>query len=354
MISLFSSSRWMLFALLASVSAAASTQPRGTVRTDMLHSAILQDNRVGLDTQRMVKVYLPPGYADSGKAYPVVYFCHSLNWSPAKMFEDGNFVRLLERGFADHVVPEFILVAADCSTTGLGTLYENSPTSGRWRDFITEEVVPFIDGKFRTIRARDGRGLAGDFMGGRGALELAMRRSDLFGSVYALHPVATGTGMLPATYLDVDWKKIHAAKSVTELGGAGRSQIFALICQAFLPNPNRPPLYCDFPMELQGGELRLNPENNRRLQKGFLLEESIDEYAANLRSLRGIAFDWGRYDPTPAHVFANEVFSRKLDDLGIEHEAEEYRGNPWDKNWTPDGRFYTRLLPFFAQHLAFE
>jgi len=90
------------------------------------------------------------------------------------------------------------------------------------------------------------------------------------------------------------------------------------------------------------------------LQKGFLLEESLDECAANLRSLRGIAFDWGRYDSTPAHVFANQVFSRKLDDLGIEHEAEEYRGSPWDKTWTPDGRFYARLLPFFARHLAFE
>lgn len=355
MISWFSSFRATMLALFATLcTCAASAQPGGIVRTEQLHSIILQDNRVGLSPERIVKVYLPPGYADSGKAYPVVYYCHSLTWSPVKMFEDGNLVGLLERGFVNGVVPEFILVAADYSTTGLGSLYENSPTSGRWRDFTTNELVPFIDAKFRTIRHRDGRGLAGDFMGGRGALELAMRRSDLFGSVYALHPVATGTGMLPATYLDVDWKKIHAAKSVIELGGAGRSQIFALICQAFLPNPERPPLYCDFPMELQAGELRLNPEHNRQLQKGFLLEEALDEHATNLRSLRGIAFDWGRYDPTPAHIFANQVFSRKLDDLGIAHEAEEYRGNPWDKTWTADGRFYARLLPFFAQHLVFE
>ena len=252
------------------------------------------------------------------------------------------------------MVPEFIFVAADYHTTGLGSLYENSTTSGRWRDFTTDELVPFIDGKFRTIRHRDSRGLAGDFMGGRGALELAMRRADLFGSVYALHPVATGTGMLPMTYLDIDWAKVHTATSAADLSGAGRSQIFLLISQAFLPNPHRPPFYCDFPVEWVNGVSRLNPELNRRLQQGFLLEESLDACAANLRSLRGIAFDWGRYDQTTAHVFANQVFSRKLADLGVEHDAEEYVGSPWDKNWTSRGRFYARLLPFFAEHLVFN
>lgn len=346
-----------LFTFLAAIGwavAAATELPHGSVLTEHLNSTVLRDNRVGLDPNRMVKVYLPPGYASSGRAYPVLYFFHSLNWSPARMFEDGNLERLLERAFAEGVIREFILVAADYSTTGLGSLYENSPTSGRWRDFTTEELVPFIDGKFRTLRQRESRGVAGDFMGGRGALELAMRRADLFGSVYALHPVATGTGMMPMNYLDVDWRKIAQAKTSAELAGAGRSQIFVLVSQAFLPNPDRPPFYCDFPVEMVDGQPRLDPEKNRRMQRGFLLEESLDECAANLRSLRGIAFDWGRYDLTTAHVFANQVFSRKLDDLGVEHEAEEYRGNPWDKTWTPDGRYYTRLLPFFARHLVFE
>ena len=137
-----------------------------------------------------------------------------------------------------------------------------------------------------------------------------MTRPDLFGSVYALHPVATGTGEVAMTYIDIDWAKVQGAKSLADLAGAGRSQIFVLISQAFLPNADRPPFYCDFPVELRDGRPVLNPEQNRRLQRGFLLEETLDENAANLRSLRGIAFDWGRYDLTTAHVFANRVFSR--------------------------------------------
>jgi len=73
----------------------------------------------------------------------------------------------------------------------------------------------------------------------------------------------------------------------------------------------------------------------------------------NLRKLRAVAFDWARYDPGYSHVHSVREFSIKLDELGIDHQAEEYRGDPWSKNFTDDGRFYHRLLPFFGQHLQF-
>jgi hypothetical protein len=43
----------------------------------------------------------------------------------------------------------------------------------------------------------------------------------------------------------------------------------------------------------------------------------------------------------------------RLDDLGIEHRAEEFNGKPFDKLYTDDGRFYTRVIPFLNQHLSF-
>ncbi len=334
---------------------AAKAAKRGTLVTEKLTSTILRENRIGLDPERRVKVFLPPGYAQSGKSYPVLYYCHSIFWNPEKMFEDGNLTNLLERGFASGVVGEFIFVAADYSTPTTGSVYENSPISGRWLDFTARELVPFIDSRFRTLRHRDSRALAGDFIGGRGALKLAMEHAGLFSVVYALHPVATGSGSLPATSVPVDWKKIHAAKTYPDLGSDGHTQLFVTISQAYLPNPNRPPFYCDFLMEPdEKGVPKLHPENTRKTQAGFHLDESLDAAAANLRTLRGLALDWGRFDPGTAHVLSNQAFSRRLEDLGIEHEAEEYRGDPWNRTWTPDGRFYTRLLPFMARHLVFE
>ena len=90
------------------------------------------------------------------------------------------------------------------------------------------------------------------------------------------------------------------------------------------------------------------------MKKAFLLDETLPESAAALRSLRGLAFDWGRFDTTQAHVISNRQFSRMLDDLGVEHEAEEYRGDPFNRSFTEDGRFATRVLPFLRNKLLFE
>lgn len=323
------------------------------VVTEKLASAILRENRIGIDPNRTVKVYLPPGYTGSGKSYPVVYYFHSIFSSAEKLFENGNVVKLLDRGFTNGVAKEFIFVAADFSTPTTGCLYENSPVSGRWLDFVAQELVPYIDSHFRTIARRESRGLAGDFMGGRGALKLAMDHAALFGAVYALHPVATGNGPNPWAYLQVDWQKVLAARSYAEIG-TNLNPLFLTVCQAFLPNPDHPPFYCDFFMENDNGKIKVIPDNIRKAKAGFLLDEGLYEAAANLRSMRGIAFDWGRFDPVQAHVESNRAFSQKLEDLGIEHEAEEYRGNPWDKTWTDNGRFYSRLLPFFDRCLAYS
>ncbi len=330
-------------------------QLSGQLITEKLPSIILRENRIGLDPNREVRIYLPPGYAQSAQSYPVLYYFHSVFTSSEKQFEDGRLVKLLERGFAEGVVSEFIVVAADYSTPTTGCVYENSPVSGRWLDFTTQELLPFIDNRFRTIRSRDSRALAGDFMGGRGALKLAMTHAELFSVVYALHPVATGTGTLPWSALSIDWEKIHQAESFADLGEDDfRTRLFVTISQGFLPNPDRPPFYCDFFVEIENGKPTFLPENARKAQVGFHLEETLYTAAAKLRTMRGIAFDWGRFDPTPVHVYANNAFSRQLENLGIAHEAEEYRGDPWNRTWTDDGRFYTRLLPFMARHLVFE
>ncbi|WAC14749.1 alpha/beta hydrolase [Dyadobacter pollutisoli] len=326
---------------------------QGTVVTEHINSIELSENLVGIDLNRTVKVYLPPGYATSGSSYPVLYYCHNLNFNAEQLFADGNLVKLLERGFANGVVKEFILVAATYGTPTSVSWYENSPTTGRWIDFTVKELVPFIDNRFRTIRNRDSRAVAGDFVGGRGALLFAMLYPDLFSVTYALHPVATGVGSTPMAW-KTDWNKIHNAKELKELDGVDFARPFVSISQAFLPNPNRPPFYCDFMVEMENGKPVLNIQNSEKLKTGFLLDHMLGTRAENLRKMRAIGFDWGRYDPNQDHVVSNQSFTRKLDELGIEHQAEEYRGDPWSKNWTENGRFYTRLLPFIAKNMVFE
>ena len=340
--------------LLLVVAGGVNAQSKGTIVTQAIRSTILVDNKVGLDPNREVKIYLPPSYQSSSKRYPVVYFCHNIFWGPDEIIADGRLVGLLDRAMTTKTSKEFIMVFANFRGPGLGCLYENSATTGRWLDFISQELISFVDQTFRTLRNKDSRSVIGDFMGGRGALKLAMSYPSLFGSVYAMHPVATGNGSLPWTVLNINWDKINKAKNYDDLAGPDRTAIFVAIHQAFLPNPNRPPFYCDFSIEIVNGERRLNSENMIKTKKEFLLDETLLESASHLRQLKGIALDWGRYDETIAHVESNRDFSSKLEDLGIVHTAEEYNGTASSKLWTNDGRFYTRVLPFLNQYLAFE
>src|SRR5688572_3421250 len=93
-----------------------------TIVTKNLLSNILRGTITRLDSNRMVKVCLPPGYTLSSRSYPVVYYLHSAFSSAEKMLQNGKLVLLIEAGFNNHVVPEFILVVGDYSSPTTGSL----------------------------------------------------------------------------------------------------------------------------------------------------------------------------------------------------------------------------------------
>jgi hypothetical protein len=190
-------------------------------------------------------------------------------------------------------------------------------------------------------------------MGGHGAIAFGMRHPEVFGAVYALHPVGTGLG-LQTMASRPNWDLLWSAKSLDDLKGDPFSQLFTAIYQAHLPNPGKPPLYADLPNRKVDGRLVTDMALTAKLQDGFLLDRSVGRYADNLKTLRGFKFDWGRNDPNIDHVVSNQAFSRLLIEYGVPHEAEEYVGGWGDRTWGETGRVYTDLLPFFARTLVFE
>jgi hypothetical protein len=231
--------------------------------------------------------------------------------------------------------------------------YVNSPVTGNWEDFMVRELVPYVDANFRTLASRDSRGIAGDFMGGYGAIRFGMTHPEVFGTVYALHPVGTGSGIY-TMYSRPDWTKLAAIKSKDELPKEIWANIFISIFQASVPNVNKPPLYIDLQAQSKGDTVEIDSAVTERLRDSFLLETMIGKYADNLKSLRGLRFDWARNDGNQDHVYSNQAFTHKLNEFGIPHEAEEYNGVWGTGNWGADGRVYTEVLPFFARHLVFN
>jgi hypothetical protein len=344
----------LLLAAFITLLAAPPALAQSQVRDFVVASKAFEGNKIGVSGQRRVRVYLPDGYDASKRRYPVIYYLHNLFEDERAAFAEHDFQGLLDRGIKAGVVPPVIVVAADFSTPLGSSIYTSSPVTGRWDEFMTGELVPWADGHFRTLATRDSRGLAGDRMGGYGALAFGMRHAEVFGAVYALHPVGTGLGLQTMSSRP-NWDLLQSAKSLDDLKVDPFSQLFVAIYQAHLPNPGAPPLYVDLPARKgPDGKLVVDMALTAKLQNSFLLGQTLSRYADNLKTLRGLKFDWGRNDPNPDHVVSNQAFSRALVEFGVPHEAEEYVGGWGDRTWGETGRVYTDLLPFFAKTLVFE
>jgi enterochelin esterase-like enzyme len=122
-------------------------------------------------TDRNVTVYLPPSYTvDSTRRYPVIYFLHD------SVEKNDGLINAI-KGAADKLAAlqgfsEPIVVCPDAS--------------GDLERFIAEDLVAFIDGHYRTLAKPISRGLAGQSMGGYGALRIGMKRPGVFSSLYVM------------------------------------------------------------------------------------------------------------------------------------------------------------------------
>ena len=127
-------------------------------------------------------VVLPDDYASSrGTRYPTLYFLHGLFENERSWLERGG-LQVLEALLNEGQLGKFLVVLPD----GGKTFYVNSfDGHERYEDFFVNEFVPAIDEKYRTIAQATARGISGTSMGGYGALHLAMRHPELFGSASA-------------------------------------------------------------------------------------------------------------------------------------------------------------------------
>ena len=127
-------------------------------------------------------VALPADYSTSPAGrYPVLYFLHGLFENERSWSERGG-QQILDDLLAQGQLGSFIVVLPD----GGRTFYVNSLDGrNRYEDFFINELVPLIDRTYRTIAQPAARGISGTSMGGYGALHLAMRHADLFGSASA-------------------------------------------------------------------------------------------------------------------------------------------------------------------------
>jgi len=164
---------------------------RGRIELPVHSSRLLKDNVLGDPDAREVLVYLPPGYDDApSRRYPLLmvlpsYAAGHRSFTNYRPWEPDLFERY-ERLLAAGEVPEAILVAPDTMTRWGGSQFIDSPATGPYQRYIVEEVLPFVDERYRTVPERAARAVAGRSSGGFGALRLAIDRPEAF-AVYGSH-----------------------------------------------------------------------------------------------------------------------------------------------------------------------
>lgn len=164
-----------------------------------------------------VRIWLPPGYQDTGTPYPVMYLLHGgdgrySDWSdPAK---GALLTQVAGTGFNG------IIVMPEGGRAGWYQDWAGNTRGGfrpGWETFHTQQLVPWVDANFNTVADRSGRIVAGVSMGGYGALKYAVRRDDLFSTVAAF---SGGTNIKPPDSQDTIDQSLYVFGAAVEDEGA--------------------------------------------------------------------------------------------------------------------------------------
>lgn len=139
-------------------------------------------------------IYLPPGYEQSAKRYPVVYWFHGAYGRPHSA---TPVVKRLDAAIRAGGAPEVIVVSC-LDPTGLSMWTDSKDGRLPMETILTRELIPHIDASYRTLSDRSGRGIEGFSMGGYGAAYLGFKYHELFSSVSIL----AGALHTPQTFRD--------------------------------------------------------------------------------------------------------------------------------------------------------
>ncbi len=159
----------------------------GRVVTLEHDSRILRDNALGDPHLRNLDVWLPPDYDMNKRRLPVLFDLVGYTGSGPSHTNWRNFdenvperaARLMHSG----AMGSCIIVFPDCFTSLGGNQYINTSAMGRYADYLTRELIPFIDSEFRTHASRDHRGCFGKSSGGYGSMIHGMKYAKYWGAI---------------------------------------------------------------------------------------------------------------------------------------------------------------------------
>lgn len=127
--------------------------------------------------QKEIKaVVITPDNYSGTKAFPVIYLLHG--------YGDSSVGGWIVKGRGTEELADMHHIIIVCPDGGVGSWYFDSPIDKNYQyeTYVVKELVQLVDSRYKTIASPQGRGITGLSMGGHGALYLAFRHQDVFGT----------------------------------------------------------------------------------------------------------------------------------------------------------------------------
>lgn len=323
---------------------------KGTVQILNHQSQVLKDNPLGDNAERELYVYLPPDY-DGERRFPVVYCLTGFTGRGKMLLNDSaftpNLAQRMDKLIAQEKIQPMIVVMPDCFTHYGGSQYINSTATGNYEDYLTAELVQFVDKNLLTIPDKNFRAVMGKSSGGYGALILGMRHSDKFGLICS----TSGDCYFEMCYLPDFPKAFRAVKGnpkkllakfwdENEKKGKHDFDGLNIIGMSACYSPNGSEF--DLPFDLETGELR-----NEIWQKWLahdpvrLVESSVE----NLKSLKLLYIDAGTRDEFSLDIGA-KILCDRLKKHEVPHLHEEFDDGHFNISYR-----YNRSLELISENI---
>jgi hypothetical protein len=318
---------------------------RGRLDRLTVESELLAGNPLGDPARRPLYVYSSPGVADGDvRDVTSIYMLQGFSgqvdgWLSRTPFELNTVERLdalyaLDPDELGLRCPEAVIVFVDAWTALGGSQFLNSSATGPYLDYICDEIVRFIDGRYPTAAEPARRAVAGHSSGGYGAMVLPMLRPEVFGALASRagdalfencyqHDFPQAARVLRDRF-DGSYERlletVRAAESFDWDTFGAPLNAYAMAA-AYSPDPTRP----------GGVLLPFDTRTGRLIDDVWQLWLDHDpvrmapRYGEALKGLRCVYIDAGRSDEYFLDLGA-QAFSDALSALGVDHRFDLFDG----------------------------
>jgi enterochelin esterase-like enzyme len=210
-------------------------------------------------------IYTPPGYEESTERLPVVYLVHGSPGAGGDWFAAGNVPAVMDVLLEHKLVEPMIVVGMDVNGTGPSaedTECLDSTTGGsQVETYISDTVIPWIDGEYRTAADWEHRAIGGFSSGGFCAIDQGLRNPSLYGVILALDttgdPGSGGTAMLATK---AQWQEHDATAYASTIPLPHKVAVFVDLAGANHGQPRKDSTAIAADLEARGQDVLLREE----------------------------------------------------------------------------------------------